>query len=265
MKPTKAFLGFAVFLLCLAALPVPTASFFRSSVYSVLKYPLALSSLLAQSADDLFHFKRNAEDNERLREALTKERFRRFQSRELILENARLRQLIDLRQTLPLRVKRTVFARVIGRSPATWRRVLLIDKGARHGLERDMPVLSGHALIGKIIETGPSAAKVLLITDPNSRVSVITQTGRRQGVLFGTASGQCRMKYLSVDVPIERGDFVETAGLGGVFPKGLPVGTLELAWKEPGQIYQVARVKPLIDFNRIEEVVCVDAALSSPG
>lgn len=258
MKPTRAFLGWAVFLLCLTALSASTASVFRTSVYSVLKYPMLFSAGLAQSGRDLINFKKNAKENKLLREALAKERFGRFQNREWVLENERLRKLMELSQTLPLRTRRLVFARVIGRSPTTWQRVLLIDKGTKHGLEPNRPVLSGHALVGKVIEAGPSVAKVLLITDPNSRISVIVQSSRQQGILFGTLSGQCRMKYLALDAETKQGDLVETAGLGGVFPKGLPVGTLELGWKEPGQLYQVARVRPLVDLNRIEEVACVD-------
>jgi rod shape-determining protein MreC len=120
-----------------------------------------------------------------------------------------------------------------------------------------MPVLSDASLIGRIIETGPHVSKALLVTDPNSRVGGLIQRTRDQGILYGTFSGECRMKYLSLDAKLEPGDVVESAGYGGLFPKGLLIGTVQKVWKEPGQIYQVASVKPLQDLARIEEVACV--------
>ena len=66
------------------------------------------------------------------------------------------------------------------------------------------------------------------------------------------------MKYISIDTKITAGDKVETAGFGGFFTKGIPVGTVERAWKEPGQIYQVAEVRPFMGLNRVEEVTLID-------
>jgi rod shape-determining protein MreC len=121
----------------------------------------------------------------------------------------------------------------------------------------NQPVLSGRSLIGKIIEAGPGVSKVLLITDPNSKIGVIIQRTRQQGILYGTFAGECRIKYLSVDAEIKAGDTVESAGYGGYFPKALWVGAVARAWKEPGQIYQVAEIKPATDLSRVEEVVCL--------
>ncbi len=224
----------------------------------MLRNPLAFSRDIAQTLVDLVHFSKNAEDLRAAQRAAGGAKGdEAFQLKETLAENVRLNRLLELRAVLPVTASKAVVARVIGRSPAAWNRVFLIDKGTEHGIRVNMPVLSDSSLIGKIIETGPKVSKALLITDPNSRVGALVQRTRDQGILYGTFSGECRMKYLSLDAQLQQGDVVESAGYGGFFPKGLVIGRIEKAWKEPGQIYQVALVTPLTDLSRVEEVVCI--------
>jgi rod shape-determining protein MreC len=256
VKP-RVLAGTGIFLLFLTALPLPLAASFRASLYSFLKSPIVAAAAVTRTTSDFFHFRSNAAAARKLKDALSHAEAQRFEVREIAIENKRLLRLLDLKQSLPPSVKHSVAARVIGRSPLSWNRVFLIDKGSRDGVKLHMPVLSGHALAGKIVEAGPSVSKVLLLTDPNARVAVLLQRTRQQGVLYGVGN-ECRIKYLSVDAAVQRGDVVETAGFGDFFPKGLRVGTVDRVWKEPGQIYQVAAVRPLAEFDRTEEVLCVD-------
>ncbi len=257
-RPTRPFLGVAVLLFFLTALPLSASAAIRGTVISFLGAPISFSKNTAKFFVDLYYFRRNADENLALRRAISQLRYDRFQVQEIRQENERLTKLLDVKKTLPTSVRRSLFCRVIGRSPLAWNRVLLIDKGTRQGIRRNMIVLSDLALVGKVIEAGPSVSKVLLITDPNSKIGVVIQRTRQEGVLFGTSSGECRVKYLSVDTEVKEGDVVETAGFGGYLPKGLLVGRIEKVWREPGQIYQVARIKPLMDLSRIEEVVCLE-------
>jgi len=256
VKP-KVLAGTGIFLLFLTALPLPAAVSLRSSLYSLLKSPITAVGAVTRTVSDLFHFRGNAADARKLKDALASVEAQRFQTQEIALENKRLLKLLDLKKSLPPAVKSAVAARVIGRSPLSWNRVFLIDKGSHDGVKLNMPVLSGHALAGKVVLAGPSMAEVVLLTDPNARVAVLLQRTRQQGVLYGTGN-ECRIKYLSVDVAVRRGDVVETAGFGDFFPKGLRVGIIDRIWKEPGQIYQVASVRPFAEFDRTEEVLCVD-------
>ncbi|MGH7198910.1 MAG: rod shape-determining protein MreC [Candidatus Omnitrophota bacterium] len=257
-RPTRPFLGVAVLLFFLTALPLSATAAVRGSVLSFLEAPISFSKNAAKFFVDLYYFRRNAEENLNLRRAVSQLRYDRFQVQELRGENERLTKLLNINKTLPTSVKRSFICRVIGRSPSAWNRVLLIDKGARQGVRRNMIVLSDLSLVGKVVEAGSSVSKVLLITDPNSKIGVVIQRTRQEGVLFGTSSGECRVKYLSVDTEVKEGDVVETAGFGGFLPKGLLVGRVERVWKEPGQIYQVAKVRPLTDLSRIEEVLCLE-------
>jgi rod shape-determining protein MreC len=226
-------------------------------VYSALRNPIAFSRDVSQVFLDLWHFHRNAEELASLKRAAGPPDPGGFQTQELLLENQRLNQMLELHRVIPLNMEKALFARVISRSPSAWNRIFLIDKGSQHGIRVNSPVLSERSLIGKIVEVGPTVSKVLLVTDPNSRIGALIQRTRHQGILYGTFSGECRMKYLSVDAQINSGDIVESAGYGGFLPKGIIVGKIVKVWKEPGQIYQVAEVKPLMDLSRVEEVACL--------
>ena len=202
-------------------------------------------------------FGKNARELRRLKAFSNAQKPGDIQVREIMMENERLTRLLQLKKILPGGEGRLLYARVIGRSPSVWNRVFLIDKGSQQGLRINRPVMAGSALIGRTIETGPSVSKVLLLTDPNSRIGVLVQRTRQQGILYGTVSGECRIKYLSADPPLKKGDVVESAGFGGSIPKGILVGQVTRAWKEPGQGYQVAELKPATDLSRVEEVACV--------
>ena len=256
-KPSRIFFGVGALLLLLAVLPPSQANRIKTSAYSSLGAPIGASSNAAQFLLDAVRFRRNANELRLLKSQATDPKLDAFRTQEIILENARLTQLLELKKILPGDFGRTEFARVIGRAPSAWNRVFLIDKGHEQGIRVNQPVLSNRSLVGKIIEVGPRVSKVLLITDPNSKIGALIQRTRQQGILYGMVSGECRIKYLSVDAEIKKGDVVESAGYGGFFPKGLLIGQVERVWKEPGQIYQVAEIKPLTDLSRIEEVACL--------
>ncbi len=258
MKSTRAYFFIGIFVLLLAVVPVSLAHSFKSSAYSFLKTPFELSSRLARTTVDLFYFKKNAEENKRLKEELSHSRLQDIHFQEAQLENARLVKLLALRPVVPTNFRRHVVGRVIARSSFAWNRTFLIDKGSRQGIRVNMPVLSADALVGKIIETGPGVSKVLVISDPGFRMGVLVQRTRDQGILYGASGGLCRIKYIPVETVLKEGDLVETAGLGHFFLKGIPVGVVKRFWKERGQIYQVVEVKPLADLNRLEEVSCVE-------
>ena len=257
-KPARVFLGIIVLISILAALPVPASNAFRGFLYSFFRTPLTVSSAIGQAAADLFYFKRNADDRRLLQREAARLQDAEFQSRELWMENQRLSRFLDLRQKPPHGSERAVFSRVISRSPASWNRIVLIDKGSKHGLRVNQPVIAGASLVGKIAGTAPSVSKVLLITDPNSKIGVMVQRTRQQGILYGTTAGGCRVKYLSLDAELRTGDVVETAGHGIFAAKRLLIGNIKKAWKEPGQIYQVADIRPLMDLSRLEEVAVLE-------
>ncbi|GEM_PF-1157100 len=259
-KTSRAFFGIGFFFLVLAVLPLSVSSTLRSALLSFLKVPAFGSSPAANFMSDLIYFRRNAEENRSLKKELSDFRAENFRVRELSIENERLVRLLELKHGAPPHLRTKVAARVIARSPVGLDRVFVIDKGRREGIRNDMLVLSELSVIGKVIESAESSAKALLMNDPGFRLGVLLQRTRQQGVLYGFSgsSGECRVKYLSLELEIRPGDVVETAGFGGFVPKGLPVGIVKRTLKIPGQIYQTAVIQPSASLDRVEEVLCVD-------
>ena len=190
----------------------------------------------------------------RMRNELEKLRFSLNQLKEEKLENVRLRQILRLQEKEEFNF---VVAQVIAKEPTNWLNSLIIDKGRDEGLTINQPVMNFSGLIGKIVEIGPGTAKVLLISDVNSRVVTLVQRTRQEGILEGTGRGLCRLKYLPIDADVELGDVVVSAGVGGVYPKGLVIGSIESIRIQRGGIYKSCIVQPAVPLSGLEEVLCL--------
>lgn len=169
-------------------------------------------------------------------------------------ENERLKEILGFRKSVPYT---TVPAQVIGRDPSNWSNSLIIDKGIAGGVKQNKAVLSSKGLVGRVVEAGRFSSKILLITDPNSKVGVVVQRNREGGVLTGRPDGLCRVIYLSLDSDVAPGDSVITAGFGSIFPKDIPVGEVVSVGREPGRLYKYAVVKPAQNLSKVEEVLCI--------
>ncbi len=180
-------------------------------------------------------------------------------------ENARLREgaqeAVRLRGLLGFKNQpyHTVAARVIGRDPSHWFSTLLVDRGPADGVRRKDPVVTGDGLVGYVIETSGSWARVLLIQDPRSAVGVLVGRSRDAGVAEGQGRTVLRVKYLSRDAEIHPGDEVVTAGLGEIYPRGLPVGTVVGVARTEGDLFQEALVRPGVDLTHLEEMLILAA------
>ena len=173
---------------------------------------------------------------------------------EVLLENERLRNLLGFKQKAR---KSSIPALIIGRDPNNWSSVVYIDKGEDGGITKDMVVISGSGLVGRVRESGNAMAKVMLINDIDSKVGAIVQKSREQGLLVGTPGGDCKLVYLSLDSDINKGDKVLTSGMGGIYPKGVSIGQVVEVAKEKGRLYKYAIVEPSTELSKLEEVLCI--------
>jgi len=163
--------------------------------------------------------------------------------------------LLDYARTNPER--KYVTADVVGRDESRFLRYVLLNKGARDGINRDMPVVTDKGLVGLVTETTINASKVVLITDLSSAVNVRLQNSRAEGIVIGQQSGELRLNYISVEVDMKQGERVVTSGLGGQFPQGLLIGTVASVRKRTFDVFQEADVKSAVDFNRLETVLVI--------
>ena len=148
-------------------------------------------------------------------------------------------------------------ARVIARSTDSWSSTITIDKGTTSGIQTGMPVMTSTGVVGQVSECGPTTATVRLITDESSGVSAKVQSSGAQGQLQGSADGTLHLNLIRTDQQVSTGDSVATSGLGGVYPKGLPVGTVSNVTKSSGSLYYDITVEPLASVGSLEEVLVI--------
>ncbi|MDD4202010.1 MAG: rod shape-determining protein MreC [Candidatus Omnitrophica bacterium] len=173
---------------------------------------------------------------------------------ETIDENKRLKKIIDLKEQLSYKV---VGSKVIGRVPQTWNNLVIIDKGEKQGIKRKSLVTTEKGLIGTVIDVFPTTSKVMLVSDPSSKIGVVLEKTRQNGVLVG-ATTECKVIYLSIDSDIIYGEKVFTSGLGGIFPEGILVGTIKQVKKDPVGLFKYAIVELEQDLNTLEVVLCIE-------
>lgn len=166
----------------------------------------------------------------------------------------RLEKLVGLRSTYSLE---STAARIIGGSPDAWTKTVTIDKGTVDGLAIGMPVCNSGGVIGQIVEAGATSSTVLLLNDENSGISAMVQSSRAQGVLQGQPDGSLVLSYVPADAEVAVGDIVITSGLGGVFPKGLPLGTVTAANKTANATYYSIVVRQQSSAENNEEVLVI--------
>ncbi|MGD6877967.1 rod shape-determining protein MreC [Bacillus infantis] len=180
-------------------------------------------------------------------------------------ENEKLQTILDKKGDLSK--YKPIQATVIARNPDRWEETLIINKGEKDGLEKDMAVITAGGLIGKVKNTSPLSASVQLLssTDPANRISAVINEK-----IYGTIEGYdtkkklLLLKRIPYDAKVEKGEIVSTSGLGGVFPSGLPVGVVEEVVPDEFGLNQTAYVKPGADFYDIEHVMVTKLSMEKP-
>jgi rod shape-determining protein MreC len=201
------------------------------------------------------------QQNERLQEDVRRLRAEVVGYREDRLANARLRKLLAFKETSGLSL---LSAQVVGRSATPWFRTVMIDRGSRDGVLRGMTVVVPEGVVGRVISASGGHAKVLLANDRNSAIDALVQRSRVQGIFVGAGDGMGSLKYVARRDDLRRADLVLSSGLGGVFPKGLPLGVVEEVATERAGVFKVVRVRPTVDYGSLEEVMVVTNAAAEP-
>ncbi|MGE4553417.1 MAG: rod shape-determining protein MreC [Desulfovibrionaceae bacterium] len=159
-------------------------------------------------------------------------------------------------------------ARVVGErlGPASALETLVVDKGRFANVALDAPVITERGVVGRIYREGLTVATVLLVHDPNSRISVISQTTRTQGIAFGQGPGQeLDVRYVNLNAAITPGEVLVTSGLAGVFPKGLPLAVVTSVTREDLSLFLTVRARPLVDPASLEEVLLLRTVPAGTG
>jgi rod shape-determining protein MreC len=199
-------------------------------------------------------------ENLRLRQELERLRLRQVYWRQAEDELALLRRAAA---AAPRELGESFPATIVYIDPSPTIRTLVIH--APQGRpQHNQPVLTAKGLLGRVITSAGAYAKVLLITDRSAAVSAQIERTRRQGLIGGDGEGGLWLRHVPAQFDVVAGDMIETAGLDGIFPPGLPIGTVrEISVEE--SIFHKIEVAPAVDFGTLDQVYVLTKPLLSEG
>lgn len=182
---------------------------------------------------------------------------------ELVRTHSRLEELFQFKQNSQWPA---LAVQVIGHDPTGWFKSVMIDKGTKAGLKMNMPVVNAKGAVGRLVSVSPHYAKVLLIIDQNSAVDCIIQRSRENGIVKGINTKESKLDFVLKTSDVVTGDKVVTSGLGGVFPKGIPVGEVVEVKDTPSELFKDVKVRLFVDFSKLEELLVIlkEGLLSGP-
>ncbi len=171
---------------------------------------------------------------------------------EMRKENLRLKKLLSFSDE---QAHQKIMAQVVGWDSANEFKVIRLNKGAKDGMRTMAPVVTDHGLVGYVYRVTDHYADVLTILDQNNRVDIVVERTRTHGIVEGVFNFKCALKYIMRNDPVEVGDKLITAGVGGIYPKGYKVGMITDITKENFGMTLSIEVVPSVDFHKLEEVV----------
>ncbi|MEA2570616.1 MAG: rod shape-determining protein MreC [Acidobacteriota bacterium] len=232
-----------------------TRTLFERTVMTVFSPVPKAVNWVGQSASDMYHgyldMRRSVRENLELHSKVA----------QLTTENLKLRQSEgDLRRLRGLLgyaeqfTTGTTMAHAIMLDTSSRFKSIILDRGSAAGVDVNDAVVGANGLIGRVILTTHDMSKVQLVSDNNCSVGALLERTRRQGVLRGDGAGGAQLLDIPVLADVQPGDVVLTAGIDGIYPKGIPIGVVTKAEKG-SELFKTISVRPSIDFGSIEEVI----------
>lgn len=221
---------------------------------------------VVQFVDSVDNLVNTFEENQRLKSNIDRVDELQVRIADLETENEKMRETLQLNEVLSDYT--IVNATVISRSPDQWMETMMINVGANHGVEKDMAIMAGNGLIGRVIEVNPTSSKVLLLTSQQTNEGMVAariQTQDNESSANGIISsydankGHYIMSQIDPKAQIKPGDMVITSGLGGVIPSSLLIGEVAEVYPDRYGLFQVAEVVPAGEMTDIRFVTVIKA------
>jgi len=148
----------------------------------------------------------------------------------------------------------SISAKVVGKGPSYWFQTIIVDRGENDGIVEGMVARTEKGVVGQVIQVSPNYCKILLANAPSSAIDAMVQKNRVRGILKGAGNGGYTLYYVLKNADVAVGDRIVTAGIGGVFRSGIPLGTVAAVRKKQRGMFQEIEVDPAVDFQRLETV-----------
>ena len=195
------------------------------------------------------------QENKELRQQNRDLRVRLMRLQSQAAEAERLRGLLEFS---PPPAWNCTGARIVAEqlTPSDALQTVLLNKGRMNTVHSGMPGLSPAGLLGHVLKTSPHFSKLLLITDPNSKIPVIGRNNRTKAILKGNGPKRdLQLEYVTRNRPLSDGEIMVTSGLGGLFPKGIPVARVTAINQPTNALFQKVQAEPVADLGGQEEIL----------
>jgi rod shape-determining protein MreC len=200
-------------------------------------------------------------ENERLRKEVAALQEKIHETRDAVLENRRLKELLRYSETLE---RRTVGARVVGHDVSPWFQAVFLGAGSEAGVEPGMSVVTPAGAVGRIHKAHPGLSEVLLVTDGRFAADVMVERSRVRAVAEGIGGNFCRLKYVSPVHDVAVGDRIVFSGFDGSMPKGVLLGTVVSVDRPKEGLFQKVKVQCAVNFQDVEEALVILTRPSIP-
>jgi rod shape-determining protein MreC len=242
-----------------------TRTMFERTVMTIFSPVPKFVNWIGGTAQDMHHgyldMRRAVNENLELRRKVASLTTENLKLRQSEGDLKRLRALLAYSEQFDMQ---TSMAQTIMLDTAGRFKSIIIDQGSGDGVQVNDVIANANGLIGRVVLTTDDLAKVQLVTDNNAAVGTLVERTRRQGVIRGNGSTNVQLFDIPALADVQPGDRVLTAGIDGVYPRGIPIGTIVRA--EPGQsLFKTITVKPSVDFGTIEEVIVIHTRKISPA
>jgi rod shape-determining protein MreC len=199
---------------------------------------------------------RSAQDeNSQLRQKVQELEVELKAKEDLAAENARLSQLLDLKEKSKYKV---LTARIIGRDPSVWFDSSIINRGSLDGVKLNMPVVTNGGLLGRVTAVGPLTSQVDLLTRDKSGVGAVVgeiSGSNALGVVVGSSKRDVvEMRYVAGSVDVQVGQIVYTTGQDGIYPAGLKVGEIVQVESGSATTPHKITIRPSAGIDKMQEV-----------
>jgi rod shape-determining protein MreC len=191
------------------------------------------------------------EENGALRQRVAALEDENLQLREALVASGNLQRIAAMRKGFEVPL---LPGQVIGQDVSQWFRSLLVDRGRDEGVASGMPVISDQGLVGLVTATSSSGARTMLLVDRRAAVDAVVERSRALGIVRGTGAPTLEFTFMLRGDDVRAGDLLVTSGIGGVYPKGLRIGTVTSVRTEPRALVHTAQIEPAVDFGRVEQV-----------
>lgn len=190
-------------------------------------------------------------ENEALRARIARLEEESLQFREALVTSGQLRRIAEMRRDFEVPL---LPSEVVGQDASPWFRSLLLDRGRSAEVRSGMPVMVDQGLVGLVSATSLHAARAMMILDRRSAVDAMIQRSRARGLVRGLGTGELEFEFMVRGDDVQEGDEVITSGVGGVYPKGLRIGSVTEVKADRSALLHSAAIKPSVDFGRLEQV-----------